>query len=150
MKSFIYIIFIFFIRNIFKRINSVIHICSFSSLFWTWLLRAEDFRALSIPRGHDRLKLICSSPVRGHRSTRAPSEIVNSRFTQSRFVMVPRTSATHTPWDRYYPNNGRGLFITSQIDSAALWFRSACIFEQSIITPSPYIYIKSKFNKNIL
>lgn len=88
---------------------------------------AEDFRRLSIPRGHDRLKLISSSfslPVeKGHRSTRAPSEIVNPRFTQSRFVTVLRTSATHTPWDRNYPNDGRGLFITPQIDSAALWFR---------------------------
>lgn len=97
------------------------------------------------------LKLIRSSPVRGHRSTRAPSEIVNSRFTQSRFVMVPRTSATHTPWDRYYPNNGRGLFITSQIDSAALWFWPAYIFEQLIIalSPSLYIYKYPKINKNI-
>jgi len=77
------------------------------------LPRAKDFRGLSIPRGHDRSKLISSPPVeRSHRSTRAPSEIVNPRFTQSRFVTMPRTSATYTPWDRNYPNDGRGLFIT--------------------------------------
>jgi len=73
---------------------------------------AKDFRELSIPCGRNRSKLISSPAVeRSHRSARAPSEIVNPRFTQSRFVTVSRTSATYTPWDRNYPNDGRGLFI---------------------------------------
>jgi len=45
---------------------------------------------------------------------------------------MPRTSATHTPWDRNYPNDGRGLFITPQIDSAALWFRRLYSTSQSL------------------
>ena len=64
-----------------------------------------------------------TSPYPTGSSVDAKPSAVNSRFTQSAFVTVPRTSATHTPWDRNYPNDGRGLFITAQIDSSALWFR---------------------------
>lgn len=88
-----------------------------SKRYFTRSIGRSETRMVFIPLGDLpraislRINRVSPYPM-GSSVDAKPSAVVNSRFTQSSFVTVPRTSATHTPWDRNYPNDGRGLFIT--------------------------------------